>query len=229
MNDHRAGLPRCLTVWLLAGVLAAGLVAWLVPVAANGSRGPVTADVLLVRLCAAAAVPAVAWLWILTTVVTLQAARGRLDAVRGVPTGVRRVVLAACGVALVGSAVAPAGAAEPGPVARDQRVTTVVARLVAGLPLPDRATTPRRRAPVHRSPAPRHGTARPERTEQPPRTVTVRPGDTLWSIAARDLAPGTSAADVNTHWQAIYAANRALIGGDPDVIEPAQRLRLPRA
>ncbi|GAA3793350.1 transglycosylase family protein [Streptomyces phyllanthi] len=43
---------------------------------------------------------------------------------------------------------------------------------------------------------------------------TVRSGDTLSGIAARH---GTS-------WQRIHAANKAVIGGDPDVIVPGQRL-----
>ncbi|MBQ0850101.1 LysM peptidoglycan-binding domain-containing protein [Streptomyces sp. BH-SS-21] len=45
---------------------------------------------------------------------------------------------------------------------------------------------------------------------------TVRSGDTLSGIAARH---GTS-------WQRVYAANRAVIGGDPDVIVPGQRLKV---
>lgn len=45
---------------------------------------------------------------------------------------------------------------------------------------------------------------------------TVRGGDTLSAIAARH----------GTTWQRIYAANKAAIGGDPDVIVPGQRLEL---
>lgn len=44
----------------------------------------------------------------------------------------------------------------------------------------------------------------------------VRQGDTLSGIAARH---GTS-------WQRLYAANEAVIGGDPDVIVPGQRLEI---
>lgn len=43
---------------------------------------------------------------------------------------------------------------------------------------------------------------------------TVRGGDTLSGIAARH----------GTTWERIYAANKAVIGGDPDVIVPGQRL-----
>ncbi|WP_406728281.1 transglycosylase family protein [Streptomyces sp. GD-15H] len=45
---------------------------------------------------------------------------------------------------------------------------------------------------------------------------TVRAGDTLSGIAARH----------GTTWQRLYAANKAVIGGDPDVITPGQRLAL---
>ncbi|MFF1300101.1 MULTISPECIES: transglycosylase family protein [unclassified Streptomyces] len=45
---------------------------------------------------------------------------------------------------------------------------------------------------------------------------TVRKGDTLSGIAAR----------YGTTWQAIHAANKAVIGGDPDMIVPGQRLDL---
>ncbi|MEU9959372.1 transglycosylase family protein [Streptomyces sp. NPDC050982] len=45
---------------------------------------------------------------------------------------------------------------------------------------------------------------------------TVRSGDTLSAIAARH----------GTTWQRIHAANKAAIGGDPDVIVPGQRLEL---
>ncbi|MFJ3673015.1 transglycosylase family protein [Streptomyces sp. NPDC090106] len=45
---------------------------------------------------------------------------------------------------------------------------------------------------------------------------TVRAGDTLSAIAARH----------GTTWQALYAANKAVIGGDPDMIVPGQRLAL---
>ncbi|WP_143677414.1 LysM peptidoglycan-binding domain-containing protein, partial [Streptomyces scabiei] len=45
---------------------------------------------------------------------------------------------------------------------------------------------------------------------------TVRRGDTLSGVAARH----------GTTWRQVYAANRAVIGGDPDMIVPGQRLDL---
>lgn len=49
-------------------------------------------------------------------------------------------------------------------------------------------------------------------------SYTVRPGDTLTSIASKlNLAGGE---------QALYTANRAVIGGNPSLIHPGQRLKL---
>lgn len=229
MNHHPARLTRCATVWLLATLAAASLVALLLPLAlpmaraaARGDLGGRPFDDLLVGLCAAVAVPATCWLWAITTLTTLEAARGGAHGdPHAVPHGVRRLVLAACGVALTGglttATALPALADTPQAPPQDLRASAIVARVVNGLPLPDRATTTTVVA------------AHPVRQAEPAGRVTVRRGDTLWGIAARDLAPGASDADINTHWQAIYAANRGVIGADPGLIHPDQQLRLPRA
>ncbi len=57
--------------------------------------------------------------------------------------------------------------------------------------------------------------------------VVVRRGDTLWSIAARHLGPRPSEAEVARAWPAWYAANRAVVGDDPDRLRPGQVLRAP--
>ncbi|TCO26660.1 hypothetical protein EV652_107553 [Kribbella steppae] len=48
-----------------------------------------------------------------------------------------------------------------------------------------------------------------------PARVVVKPGDTLWSIAAKDLGPNATAEDIAARWPAWYAANRQLIGPGP--------------
>jgi nucleoid-associated protein YgaU len=58
--------------------------------------------------------------------------------------------------------------------------------------------------------------------------VVVRPGDTLWDLAVRHLPPGADAGAVTACWHRIHELNRAVIGGDPDLILPGQQLRLPR-
>ncbi len=54
--------------------------------------------------------------------------------------------------------------------------------------------------------------------------VVVRPGDSLWAIAARSLPPGHSDADVARAWPQWYAANRATVGPDPGLLVPGQQL-----
>jgi nucleoid-associated protein YgaU len=60
-----------------------------------------------------------------------------------------------------------------------------------------------------------------------PTTVRVRPGDSLWLIAERALGPGATDARVAAYWPRIRARNAAVIGDDPDLIRPDQRLQLP--
>ncbi|MBL1086208.1 LysM peptidoglycan-binding domain-containing protein [Streptomyces actinomycinicus] len=90
----------------------------------------------------------------------------------------------------------------------------------SGTPSRHGATT--ESAPAKRAPA----TSAPARTPERPtsRTArgtsrgdyTVREGDTLSVIAARH----------GTTWQRVYAANKAVIGADPDLIVPGQRLAI---
>jgi nucleoid-associated protein YgaU len=67
------------------------------------------------------------------------------------------------------------------------------------------------------SPTPRTGSAALD-------TVVVHRGDTLWSIAARHLGPGATAAEIAHEWPRWYAANRNRIGADPDLILPGTPL-----
>jgi LysM repeat protein len=61
--------------------------------------------------------------------------------------------------------------------------------------------------------------AAPKTVARPVSRYAVRPGDTLSGIAARFSVRGG--------WQALYAANRPLIGPDPDVVHPGTVLVLP--
>ena len=58
--------------------------------------------------------------------------------------------------------------------------------------------------------------------------VVVRRGDTLWDIAARHLGPSASAAEVAGEWPRWHEANTTVIGPDPDLLLPGQRLLPPR-
>src|SRR3954454_21542740 len=116
MNGHssRASLPRCAAVW---GVVTAGTIALLAVFLPDlGGLAPddlrtATFDAVLVRLAEAALLCCAAWLWAVTPVWAAQACRGRpARETRAVPAVVRRVVLAACGVALAGALALPPGA-----------------------------------------------------------------------------------------------------------------------
>lgn len=81
-------------------------------------------------------------------------------------------------------------------------------------------------------PSPIAGLSPPERPlgELQPREdgvrYRVRSGDCLWTIAARTLPPGATPAAVDRRWRALYRANRARVGPDPDLIRPGLVLHL---
>lgn len=63
--------------------------------------------------------------------------------------------------------------------------------------------------------------------ETAPTEVTVRAGDSLWSLAAAALGPFASDLEVAMEWPRFYQANRAVIGENPDLLVPGQVLVLP--
>lgn len=73
-----------------------------------------------------------------------------------------------------------------------------------------------------REPAPRPALPRPQAAD-----VIVRPGDSLWRVAAAHLASGATEARVAAAWPRWYAANRAEIGPNPDHLTPGQVLHAP--
>lgn len=79
----------------------------------------------------------------------------------------------------------------------------------------------------------------PEAQTQPPKknglegestaasTYVVRPGDSLWRIAQRQVG-GTSDGDIPGYWRRLVAVNRhRLASGNPDLIYPGEELVLP--
>jgi hypothetical protein len=57
--------------------------------------------------------------------------------------------------------------------------------------------------------------------------VVVHEGDSLWSIAAAHLGPHASPADVARAWPRWYAANRGVVGADPNLLLPGTTLVAP--
>lgn len=56
----------------------------------------------------------------------------------------------------------------------------------------------------------------------------VRPGDTLWDLAAKRLPAGSSPASITRAWQRWYAANRQEIGADPGLLLVGEVLVVPQ-
>lgn len=240
MSRGRSTTPhwsRCLAVWGAAGL---GLVAtwWLASGAAASLASPDTwrggFEDLLVAVCAVALLACATRLWVVTTATTLGLVRGRLP--QDAHGLTRRLVLAACGAAVVAGVSSPALAGGSGGSGDLERL--------AGLPLPDRATASSAARPA----ASQHPVSEHPVTEHPAAgrpavvraasgadgeevdevdEVVVRAGDSLWSLAADRLPRWATTDEIDRAWRAVYAANRAEIGDDPGLIVPGQRLRLP--
>jgi nucleoid-associated protein YgaU len=170
------------------------------------------------------------------------------------PAAGRRLVGALLGLALAGAPLAaglPAGAAEHGVVVTTDQVDSAhpgvgSTGVAGGVPAagsgPIDLDRPAAVAPPGWSPdrpAARH--RRSAGSETAVRLVATTPhaehgvldevvvhrGDSLWDIAARHLGSSPDAAEVAAEWPRWYAANRHVIGADPDLLRPGQRLAPP--
>lgn len=217
----------CRTTVVLSGlVAAAALVGWqLAPLVRKSARLAVTpgadpsrALVAWVVLVCAALVGAW-WLWLLgSTAATALAVR---DAAYSMPQWLLapRTLRVALGVAVGTTAVGTLTVTAPyslaSPAEGHQRPGPVLPAALAGLRLPDRVTGAAPQVPGHS-------------TASSTRSARVRPGDSLWTITAA-LLPRPTAVRVARTWPRLYAANRAVIGPDPDLIRPGARLAVPAA
>jgi len=194
-------------LWLLAGWVAVGLVA------ALAGRLPGATGVFAQRIAAVA-----------------------------LPRGLYRAAAGAAGLGvLLSPAVASAAATHH--VAPHPGGTASAA---ASIPVPSPLTptsslrapqlpvdsAPAARSPAVHAPAARsgdvHSPTGPGRAAETP-TVTVRPGDSLWRIAAAHLGRAPTAARVAAAWPRWFAANRAVIGADPDLLVPGEVLHAPHS
>jgi LysM domain len=201
----RGTLTRCVAVWLVATAalaVTARLTGGTALALARSATWQRSFEDLLVAVCAAVLLGCGVRLWLVTTATAVDLVRGRVPAT--VPGLTRRLVLVACGAAVVAGVGAPATAAQGG----DHGV-------LAGLPLPDRATAGPQAHPGD--------VTKPRAAAE----VVVRSGDSLWSLAEARLPASAPAEEVDRAWRGIYAANRAEIGPDPGLIRPGQRLRMP--
>ena len=184
---------------VIAGVLGRRL-------AFESPTGPRAFEVLLVDVAEYAAFGACAWLCLATTVAVVAATRdgGSLSAAiaaRITPQILARLIGVAVGGAVGLAPVAASAAADELPPSGPG---------VVGLRLPDRPTD-------SIGPA-----TRARRTE-----VIVRRGDSLWQIAAAHLPVDADNATIAASCARWYAANRAAVGPDQDLLLPGTRLIAP--
>lgn len=59
--------------------------------------------------------------------------------------------------------------------------------------------------------------------------VVVHRGDSLWTLVARHLGPDADATTIARVWPTWYAANRSVIGSDPNHLLPGEVLQVPSA
>lgn len=86
---------------------------------------------------------------------------------------------------------------------------------------PDDSQAPTaQRLQADRNDVPRESQAAGARTQ-------VRRGDSLWLIAERGLGAGATDAAIAREWPRWFDANRDVIGADPSLIRPGQRLLAP--
>jgi hypothetical protein len=109
------------------------------------------------------------------------------------------------------------------------------------IPVTSTASTSANPAPPYVAPAPPAAakvalpngapllTGTPHRDVDDDGGYVVRRGDALWDIAARHLGPDATAADIAREWPRWYAANRAVIGADPNLLRPGELLHAPSA
>jgi len=129
------------------------------------------------------------------------------------PVALRRTIGLALGLSLVaGAGAGTAAAAVPGP-APGRPAATI------DLDWPTAAPAQHRHVAA--------GGRTKASAATPARPVVVVRGDTLWAIATRHLPAGASDAEIAAQWPRWYAANRNVIGADPDLIRPGQILHAP--
>jgi hypothetical protein len=183
----------------------------------------VCADAAAAALCGAVLWIVAAWLGVglLTTALAVlpgTAGRLALRTARAVlPHAVYRLVAGAAGLGVL---LVPVAAGARTPIVPTKPAPAVTGPVGPVLPAPSWPSA---------DPAAK---AHPDRPTVDPATtaaaqVIVRPGDSLWAIAANRLGAGATADEIATAWPAWYSTNRREIGADPALIRPGQVLRAP--
>ncbi|GAA2169363.1 hypothetical protein [Pedococcus bigeumensis] len=206
--------------------------------------GPAALDEAVVLVVLVVGALLGAWLVVGTTVACAAHLPGRFgDRARRWSLALAPAVTRRVAAILVGAALGTTGA--PGAAVAADAAQGVVAVSVASVESAGGHRAAPARVPGFAltvpTPAPSPGwtPARPAHTPAPvarlvtgvsapqPSEVVVHRGDSLWGIVRRELGPGATDTEVAAAWPHWYAANRDVIGPDPDVLLPGQVLRAP--
>lgn len=206
MSSSTGGLSRGGRALTTLAMISVGFTG---PHAGAAARAIIGADFPHALLGLASLVQLVIGTWVLL-IVGLAKLFGSAAILRATTPRIIRGALFAgtAGALAIAPAHADRGIAPPG----NHTAVRVTSHSLAGLPYPDR--------PISERP-------HPSRTQSADRIVIVRPGDTLWAIARRFLPDDASESAVARSCAEWFVANRAVIGNNPDLIIPAQRLRPP--
>jgi LysM repeat protein len=190
-----------------------------------------SADALVTAACAVTGLALLAWLACASVICVIAVlpgwvghAAGRLAA-RTVPAAIRGCVRVSLGLGtsvVVGtSSVVTLAALSPASALAATSVSvSVSASAATSTPIPRPANV---WPSLDRAPLPSH----PVRPDLRAAGYDVRAGDTLWGIAARTLGPDATPAEVADTWPRWWERNRAVIGANPDLIQPGQHLDAP--
>lgn len=201
-----------------------GHLCWLVSIVVLLARGPLVERTVagvgarsfptaLTSLLELALLSVAAWAAVVLGL-ALVGGRATVVAARLLPRAIRGALVAGVVTTLsVGTAHA-APSSSPDPTPPDPKAA---ASTLDGLVLPDRPTSGADAAASAVPPA------RPA-----PDTVVVAPGDSLWSIATARSGPRATAADIAASTERWYRENHDVVGPDPDLLQPGQRLTAPR-
>ncbi|GMA36535.1 LysM peptidoglycan-binding domain-containing protein [Demequina litorisediminis] len=218
---------------------------------AHAVTGLPSIDVVIVAAIATCGAAACAWLTLACLTIALSPAHRRHRVARGTPAALRRLVTIAVGASAAAAVALPAtadvhtgagwveppapsagwvaaAAPVPGRAAlevADAHRTTVLAGVALRGGGPDGGSAAPQEAPAVASAEPRRSAPAPS-SPAPSSTVTVRTGDSLWTLTA-DALGTEDAAVVAASWPLLYEDNREAIGDDPSLIHPGTVLSLP--
>lgn len=213
-------------------------------IAAAGPAGPADGILLVVALGGALLS---LWLGLGLALSALSALPGALGqacsllSARIAPAAARKVVAFVLGTTLTAALVPGTAAARTGLDARAPAVAAAAQDAISGVAdvapdasfrfvsdvVPASDAAPRPLWSPERAEPPERPASSKSRVSPAGGVAVVHRGDTLWSIAAHHLGPTATSAEIDAEWHRWFAANRDVIGNDPNVIGPGQLLSPP--